>query len=97
MPNSGFIGFKKVFFFIMVVMLKVNLLNNIMSTITIEVDEKHILFVKTLLEHLKGVTNVMGQEGDRPYNPAFVKSVQEGRGEYKRGECATIFPEDLWK
>lgn len=68
-----------------------------MSRITIEVDEKHISFVKTLLEHLKGVKNVTVQEEDSPYNPDFVKSVQEGRAEYKRGECTTISTEDLWK
>lgn len=68
-----------------------------MSTITIEVDEKHISFVKTLLEHLKGVKNVTIQEEESPYNPDFVKSVQEGRVEYERGECTTISTEDLWK
>ncbi|MDD5151745.1 MAG: hypothetical protein PHC28_14920 [Flavobacterium sp.] len=68
-----------------------------MSTITIEVDEKHISFVKTLLEHLKGVRNVTINEGDSPYNPDFVNSVQEGRAEYKRGECTTISTKDLWK
>ena len=68
-----------------------------MSTITIEVDEKHISFVKTLLEHLKGVKNITVQGEDSPYNPDFVKSVQEGRAEYERGECTTISSEDLWK
>ena len=68
-----------------------------MSTITIEVDEKHISFVKTLLEHLKGVKNVTVQEEGSPYNPDFVKSVQEGRAEYQRGECTAISPKDLWK
>ena len=34
---------------------------------------------------------------DSPYNPDFVESVQEGREEYKRGECTTISAEDLWK
>ena len=68
-----------------------------MSTITIEVDEKHISFVKTLLEHLKGVRNITINEDDSSYNPDFVKSVQEGREEYNRGECTTISPEDLWK
>lgn len=68
-----------------------------MSTITIEVDEKHISFVKTLLEHLKGVRNVTVQHEDSPYNPDFVKSVQEGKAEYKRGESTTISTEDLWK
>lgn len=68
-----------------------------MSTITIEVDEKHISFVKTLLEHLKGVSNVTVQENVSPYNSELVKSVQEGREEYHRGECTTISPEDLWK
>ena len=68
-----------------------------MSTITIEVDDKHISFVKTLLEHLKGVTNVTVQESDNTYSKELVKSVQEGREEYHRGECTTISPEDLWK
>jgi hypothetical protein len=68
-----------------------------MSTITIEVDENHISFIKTLLEHLKGVKNITIQEEDSPYNPDFVKSVQEGREEYERGECTTISSEDLWK
>lgn len=67
-----------------------------MSTITVEVDEKHLLFVKALLEHLKGVRNITVHT-DNPYNPDFVKSVQEGREEYKRGECTTISTEDLWK
>jgi hypothetical protein len=68
-----------------------------MSTITIEVDEKHISFIKTLLEHLKGVRKVTIDEGDSPYNPDFVKSVQEGRAEYKSGESETISTKDLWK
>jgi hypothetical protein len=68
-----------------------------MSTITIEVDEKHISFVKTLLEQLRGVKNVTIKEGNNPYNPDFVNSVEEGRAEYKRGECTTISTEDLWK
>ena len=68
-----------------------------MSIITIEVDEKNISFVKTLLEHLKGVRNVTINEGDSPYNPDFVNSVQEGRAEYKLGECTTISIKDLWK
>ncbi|HJS00909.1 MAG TPA: DUF2683 family protein [Flavobacterium sp.] len=68
-----------------------------MSTITIEVDEKNLSFVKTLLEHLKGVKNVTVQEKDSLYNSDFVKSVQEGREEYNRGECTTISTEDLWK
>lgn len=68
-----------------------------MSTITIEVDEKHISFVKTLLEHLKGVRNVTVQDEDSPYNPDFVKSVQEGKAEYNRGESTTMSIEDLWK
>ncbi len=50
-----------------------------MSTITIEVDEKNISFVKTLLEHLKGVKNVTINEGNSPYNPDFVNSIEEGR------------------
>jgi len=68
-----------------------------MSTITIEVDEKHISFVKTLLEHLKGVKNVTVNDGDSPYNPDFVNSVLEGRDEYRSGECTTISTKDLWK
>lgn len=68
-----------------------------MSTITIEVDEKNISFVKTLLEHLKGVKNVTINEGNSPYNPDFVNSIEEGRAEYKRGECTTISTKDLWK
>jgi hypothetical protein len=68
-----------------------------MSTITIEVDKKNLSFVKALLEHLKGVKNVTVQEDESPYNPDFVKSVQEGRAEYERGECTTIVTEDLWK
>lgn len=68
-----------------------------MSTITIEVDEKNLSFVKTLLEHLKGVKNITVQENESPYSPDFVKSVQEGREEYKLGECTTISTEDLWK
>lgn len=68
-----------------------------MRTITIEVDDKHISFVKTLLEHLKGVTSVTVQENDSTYNMELVKSVKEGREEYDRGECTTISPEDLWK
>ena len=68
-----------------------------MSTITIEVDEKHISFVKTLLEHLKGVKTVTVNEEKSPYNPDFVNSVQEGRAEYHRGECTTIATENLWK
>ena len=68
-----------------------------MSIITIEVDKKHISFVKTLLEHLKGVRNVTINEGDSPYNPEFVNSVQEGKAEYKLGECTTISINDLWK
>ena len=68
-----------------------------MSTITIEVDAKDISFIKTLLDHLKGVRNVTIKEEDSPYNSDFVKSVQEGREEYKRGECTTISNEDLWK
>ena len=68
-----------------------------MSTITIEVDDQHISFVKTLLEHLKGVKNVRVQESDSTYNSELVKSVHEGREEYHRGECTTISPEDLWK
>lgn len=67
-----------------------------MSTITIEVDEKNLAFVKTLLEHLKGVKNVTIQEGS-PYSADFVNSVKEGREEYKRGECTSISVEDLWK
>jgi hypothetical protein len=68
-----------------------------MSTITIEVDENHISFVKTLLEHLKGVKTVTVNEENSPYNPDFVNLVQEGRAEYKRGECTNIATEDLWK
>ncbi|GEC70613.1 hypothetical protein SAMN05443543_103258 [Flavobacterium flevense] len=34
---------------------------------------------------------------DDIYNPDFIKSVEEGREEYKRGECTTISIEDLWK
>lgn len=68
-----------------------------MSTITFEVDDQHILFVKTLLEHLKGVRNVTINDAKSPYNPDFVNSVQEGREEYNRGECITIATEDLWK
>ena len=68
-----------------------------MITITIEVDDQHISFVKTLLEHLKGVKNVTVQESDSTYNSELVKSVEEGREEYHRGECTTISPEDLWK
>ncbi|SEA49867.1 hypothetical protein SAMN05443667_10519 [Flavobacterium gillisiae] len=68
-----------------------------MSTITIEGDEKHISFGKTLLEHLKGVRNVTVQHEDSPYNPDFVKSVQEGKAEYNRGESTTMSVEDLWK
>jgi hypothetical protein len=68
-----------------------------MSTITIEVDDKHISFVKTLLEHLKGVKAVTVNEENSPYNPDFVNLVQEGRAEYQRGECTTIATEDLWK
>ena len=68
-----------------------------MSTITIEVDDQHITFVKTLLEHLKGVKNVTVQEKNNEYNSELVKSVHEGREEYYRGDCTTISPEDLWK
>ncbi|WPR70675.1 hypothetical protein SLW70_12115 [Flavobacterium sp. NG2] len=68
-----------------------------MSTITIEVDKKSLSFVKTLLEHLKGVKNITVEEDDSPYNPDFVKSVEEGREEYKRGDSTTISTEDLWK
>lgn len=68
-----------------------------MSTITIEVDEKNISFVKTLLEHLKGVKNVTINVGNSHYNPDFVNSIEEGRAEYKRGECTTISTKDLWK
>lgn len=68
-----------------------------MSIVTIEVDDEHILFIKTLLEHLKGVRNVTIKADNSPYDPDFVKSVEEGRAEYKRGECTTISPEDLWK
>jgi len=68
-----------------------------MSTITIKVDEKHISFVKTFLEHLKGVRNVTVQDEDSSYNPDFVKSVQEGKAEYNRGESTTMSVEDLWK
>ena len=71
--------------------------SHFMSTITIDVDKKHISFVKTLLEHLKGVRNVTINEDKSLYNSDFVNSVQEGREEYKRGECTTISPEDLWK
>lgn len=70
---------------------------NNMSTITIEVDKENLSFVKELLEHLKGVKNVTVQEEESPYHPEFVKSVQEGRAEYNRGECTVIAPEDLWK
>jgi hypothetical protein len=45
--------------------------------ITIELDEK------THLEHLKGVRNYYTRS-DCPYNRDFLKSVQEGRVEYKR-------------
>lgn len=34
---------------------------------------------------------------DSPYNPNFVKSVQEGREEYERNECVTISIGNLWK
>lgn len=68
-----------------------------MSTLTIEVDEKHVSFVKTLLEHLKGVKNVTVENIDNSYNIDFIKSVEEGREEYNRGECTTISTEDLWK
>ncbi len=36
-------------------------------------------------------------ENESPYNSDFVKSVEEGRQEYKRGETITIAVEDLWK
>ncbi|GEL11726.1 hypothetical protein SAMN05192550_2899 [Flavobacterium glycines] len=36
-------------------------------------------------------------ENDCYYNPDFVKLVEEGREEYKRGECNTISIEDLWE
>lgn len=68
-----------------------------MSTITIEVDEKNLSFVKTLLEHLKGVKKVTINEENSPYNPDFVNSVEEGRADYKRGECTAISTKDLWK
>lgn len=36
-------------------------------------------------------------ENNSPYYADFVKSVQEGREEYKRDECTSISVEDLWK
>ncbi|MEL1240195.1 DUF2683 family protein [Flavobacterium flavipallidum] len=68
-----------------------------MSTITFEVDDKNLSFVKTLLEHLKGVKNVTVQEEESFYKTDFVNSVKEGREEYNKGECTTISVEDLWK
>ena len=68
-----------------------------MSTISFEVDDKNLSFVKTLLEHLKGVKNITVQDEESPYKTDFVNSVKEGREEYKRGECTSISVEDLWK
>lgn len=68
-----------------------------MSTITIEVEEKDISFIKTLLEHLKGVKNITIKQEESPYNADLVKSVQEGRTEYNQGECKTISIDELWK
>lgn len=36
-------------------------------------------------------------KNDGSYNLDFVKSVEEGRAEYERGECITIEIENLWK
>jgi hypothetical protein len=57
--------------------------------ITIELDEK------THLEHLKGVRNITQEAIVLIID--FLKSVQEGRVEYKRGESTTISTEDIIK
>jgi len=36
-------------------------------------------------------------ENEGSYNLDFVKSVEEGRAEYERGECTTTEIENLWE
>ena len=66
-----------------------------MKTIIIHTDDNKAEALKQFLEAFE-VNYQIGEQGESPYNPDFVKKILERSKSAKEGNTVEIDPNDLW-
>ncbi len=66
-----------------------------MTTLTIETEDPQI--IKAVKALLKGFEVPYKEDSDSPYDPEFVKKIQQGDDDFAKGNYKKITLDDIWK